>query len=59
MEGLVMAEREACAKVAEQHSGGAPRAGWLIAQEIRRRPPLKLPPMALSLKDLLTPKQGA
>jgi hypothetical protein len=57
MEGLVMAEREACAKIAEQHRGGS-RAGHLIADEIRRRPLLRLPPMALSLKDLLAPREG-
>ena len=59
MNGLVMAEREACAKTAEQHCERGKRAtGQLIADEIRRRPPLKLPPMALSLKDLLAPREG-
>jgi hypothetical protein len=61
MEGLVMAEREACAKVAEQHvrrGSTGKHAEQLIADEIRRRPPFKLPPMALSLKDLLAPREG-
>jgi hypothetical protein len=61
MEGLVMAEREACAKIAEQHyerGSSGKRTGQHIADEIRRRPLLRLPPMALSLKDLLTPREG-
>jgi len=58
MDGLVMAEREACAKIALKHCTTGRRAGQLIADEIRRRPLLRLPPMALSLKDLLTPREG-
>lgn len=60
MEGLVMAEREACAKIALKHCERGKRAtGQLIADEIRRRPLLRLPPIALSLKDLFAPREGS
>jgi GTP-sensing pleiotropic transcriptional regulator CodY len=50
MEGVSIAEREACAKIAAEIGGVT---GKLIADRIRKRPPFPLPPMAFDLKDMV------
>ena len=48
LDATVKAEREACAKVAEQHQS---RPGQIIARRIRDRPPFALPPIAFEVKN--------
>jgi hypothetical protein len=42
----IMAEREACARIAEKHQ----KVGQCIARRIRDRPKFKFPPITLEVK---------
>jgi hypothetical protein len=46
--GVALAEREACAKIADRN---ASPTGKQIANAIRARPPIQLPPIAFEVKQ--------